>query len=109
MIEKHRALENYFIVAGAILILVLLSTVLITPSNPSQNGVKSCNNIVLSNYRDSCILSYAENTSSFLACNLLPNNTKYPCINNIAEKTQNLSLCNRRASPVIGAEKSCMK
>lgn len=90
--EHHRSLELYFIVAIAFIALVIILTVTVKPVNTS-NSVDGCMGIVLSSYRDNCILLLAENTSSIQLCNNLPSPINSQCVLYIAENTSNVTAC----------------
>ncbi len=90
--EHHRSLELYFIVAVALIVLAIILTVTVKPVN-TTNNLEGCMGIVLSSYRDNCILLLAENTSSVQLCNNLPSPMNSQCMLYIAENTSNVSAC----------------
>ncbi len=90
--EHHRSIELYFIVAIALIVLAIILTITVKPTNTSNN-VEGCMGIILSSYRDNCILLLAENTSSIQLCNNLPSPINSQCVVYIAENTSNVTAC----------------
>lgn len=91
--KKHRSLEIYFFLAIFLILLVILYTIFVHPVSNTNNNVSNCSSIILSSYKDSCILSLAENQSNPVLCRQLPSSTADQCYSYIAQETLNASLC----------------
>ncbi len=93
-VKRHSQLKAYFVAAAVLLILVILLTVFVSNDTySSSNSITNCNNIILSSYKNNCILLTAENQSAPSLCNYLPSSLQGQCTSYIAEKTLNESLC----------------
>ncbi len=93
--EKHKSLELYFLIVIFLAIMIIIYTIFVHPISSSNNNLSSCSNIILSSYKDSCILNLAENQSAPSLCQQLPSSLANQCYIFIAQNTLNGTLCSK--------------
>ncbi|MEM0201011.1 MAG: hypothetical protein QXD23_01250 [Candidatus Micrarchaeaceae archaeon] len=77
--------------------MIFLYTIFVHPVS-SNNPTNNCSGILLSSYKDSCILNLAENQSSPYLCEQLPSSLANQCYFYIAQSTLNDTLCYKSGS-----------